>query len=138
MTATEVVCAMSSVLAEILAYVTIAAYTILIVRTVNGREPGVYVSMTTLAPAAILFTKIPALIGLIAKHVSLLTGALFFTSVTVSWTLQAMFMGQIIAGMWAKVTLALLNITLMLYFLLSTSRFSRKQLYDKCKSGIFF
>lgn len=135
---TEIVCRVSSVLAELLAYVTLAAYGIIIVRTLNGKGPGAYLFMTTLAPAAIVVTKVPAVVGLLTKHVSPTTAVLFLVSVSISWTLQAIFLGQIHASVSTKVALSLVNILVMLYFVLSTSRFSRSDLYDKCKSGIFF
>jgi hypothetical protein len=134
----EIVCHGTSVLAEILAYLSIAAYAVLIIRTVNGRGPGLYIFLSTLAPMAILVTKVPATVGLLMKHVTLRTGALVTTSVLASWTLQAMLMGQIRAGVPAKVAMCLVNITIMLYFVLSTTRFSRSELYLKCTSGIFF
>jgi riboflavin transporter FmnP len=138
LTNAELVCHLSSVLAEILAYLSIVAYIALIVRVVNGKGAGVLIFMTSLAPAAILFTKVPAAVGLLMKHVSLRTGALFSTSMLASWTLQAMLMGQIRASVAMKVTMCVVNVAIMIYFIVSTSRFSRSELYMKCKSGIFF
>ena len=134
----DIVCHGSSVLAEALAYLSIAAYVVLMVRTSYGRGPGAYMFLATLAPIAILFTKVPAFVGLLIKHVTVRTGTLFVLSLSASWTLQAMLTGQIRAGVAVKTTMCLVNIVIMLYFVMSTSRFSRSELYLKCKSGIFF
>jgi hypothetical protein len=134
---TEVACRFTSLVAEVLAYTTLAAYGILIARTLGGRGPGVYLFMTTLTPLAILITKVPVVVGLLAKHVTMSTALPILASMSISWTLQAMFMGQSPSNVPTKVALCAANMALMLYFIMSTSRFSRAKLYEKCKAGKF-
>lgn len=134
---TEATCRITSLGAEVLAYTTLAAYGILIARTLGGSGPGVYLFMTTLTPVAILITKVPVVVGLVAKHISMITALPILASMTISWTLQAMFMGQTQGNVPTKVALCAANMALMLHFVISTSRFSRAKLYEKCKAGKF-